>query len=337
MDLHFGIEKQDILKLLTFMQERLEIGENLHYIFTNYIKNYVKNNYFMKQRVIKIFNNVKRGMPLADALKKESFINNVEYFVLQTAKDAPLGLSIVLEMKEENKGISTALYKIAWSYSYIPFTFLSTGYSADSLVSLMGTIGDMRGTGVSPELPFYLENPDIILYVGWGSIWLAFGFIGLLIYLYNNSPAFVYRVYKYKEIEDGLFIVASIESLYRGGNPLHECFSMLEKEMKNKALRKMLHKINLSFKSGKLEMSSNMKKVGFTADVFDKFELIEASGNEAKNLANAVKMLRIRKEKVREYSEKNIPLLIKYISFGIAMALLGHMLLKIFDVYIGIH
>lgn len=337
IDLHFGIEKIDILKLLIFMQERLEIGEDLNYILNNYIKNYIKNNYFVKQRVVRIFNNVKKGVPLADALKEESFIDNIEYFVLQTAKEASVGLQIVVDMKEEQKGIGTALTKIAWNYSFIPFTFISMGYSSDTFVNLTNTIGQIRGMGVPPQLPFYLQNPDIILYVGWGSLWLAISFVGLLVYLYNNSPAFVYRVYKYKEIEDGLFITASIESLYKGGNTLHKCFELIEKEMKNKALKRMLNKINIAFKSGKLEMSSNLKKVGFSADVFDKFELIESGGNEAKHLANAVKTLRVRKERVREYTENQIPMLIKYTAFAIGMALVGHMMLKMLDTYIGIN
>ncbi|MBT6045997.1 MAG: type II secretion system F family protein, partial [Candidatus Scalindua sp.] len=209
----------------------------------------------LKSALKKIIARMKDGEKIHDLFREFGMITNLEYTILDNAKNFKDALQAVISIGGNQNEFNVLMAGILISpliFIYIAFGAMIGG---TGMVLQMKEMLDMRSKAMGLgdpgiSLPFYMEYPDAPYYFIIG--FTSFLVISVIIYAYNyrHNTKFIYKILPIKAILDSQYIFGLINKLRTSqGAPMSKISQILKKEITPRGLSKLFSEIERNLAS----------------------------------------------------------------------------------------
>lgn len=304
------IGQKEIYRMFRYVEEKAASGIPPHLALQKH-RDYRTINPFLKKAITRILKGLDSGKKLGPLLRKERFISSIQESVIEHSNSFLQAFRQINEMNEEKKGLRRPIIMAIFWWSMVPLTFLPMAYNMELFKSLIGAMSSLKTNGdpvPSSAYPFFMQDNSYFLVIGWVSIFIPLVVILYLAVMYFFSPKITYKLWPWRETEDGLTIMTAIKNLYEAGMPLQQIIRKMRDETSHRPHKQMFGRIYRGFERGELNLSSEFKRTGFGFEVYDRLSVIEAGGDTMRSLRETVNILKERRKSLLTTLSSALPL-----------------------------
>ena len=327
-----AFDKLLIRDFLEFSKDRLDIEEPIISILENYIRNYSEGKF--RKTILVMKKGIENGKSFSDVLYAAKFINKIEKVVLDNAgKDIAKAIVNILDATEMGEGATGAYWNSGITLFMMGFIFFIIGVFPGPIINM---IVGMSPNATPEMLPFYLQDPMVLVMAGGIPILLMFGVIGYYKMMKPTNPFYIYKVSKLDELEDGAMLMSLLKSLVDAGYTLQNAFGQLGDVTTNQLHKRMFKNIYKSYSSGASRIVPNFKHSGFTTVVYERLDLIEKGGDVDVNLEKAIITIRKARDRQVKKLQGALPPFMSFMAYLIMGTFSIHLVAKQMDAMFGL-
>jgi hypothetical protein len=327
------ISEKEKTSLLEYLEESLIAESSIISSLEEYLYNIAKDKQF-KKYLEKALIEIEEGAEIYTVLEEYRFITKFEKLVLKMSLEAKEGLSRILSRREINANIYLPFIKGVKNYLYIPGIFFMIYFGNEGFLGIANQMGGLNN--ITPKIPYLIENPEVSLYLGMGSLSLIIIILLLSFYTYYFKLHWHYKFNKFFELNDGLNIMKSLNDLIQSGLNLQESFYQNAKVYQHPELKHLLEDISQSIKEGEVKMGYFFEEYGFSFEIYNRFKKIEVSGKSEIVLEKIIKGLEKRRNNYIKKFEEEFPSRTFFFSIAVIAYPIYEILMMIIDSGLGV-